>query len=69
MMNLYTKLSEAQLYGFFHAKQGFNLRSLIEAMDLKPKEWEEIKAKYPKTVPQKYWHEIDKLILENQVFD
>lgn len=32
-----------QLTGFFHAKRGFNLTSLIESMGMTEKEWKQIR--------------------------
>lgn len=37
-------MAEAQLRGFLHGKQGFNVESLVEAMALELSEWEELKA-------------------------
>ena len=36
-------LSEQQILGYVHAKRGFCLTSLVEAMALKKVEWETIK--------------------------
>jgi hypothetical protein len=38
--------AEQQLLGFTHAKQGYDLISLISSMGLKKDEWENLKANY-----------------------
>ena len=35
--------AEQQLTGFFHAKRGYNLTSLIESMGMTEKEWKQIR--------------------------
>lgn len=39
-MSKQTDLAEAQLLGYKHGKQGYYLKSLVEAMGLTEKEWE-----------------------------
>ena len=37
-------MAEQQLLGFYHAKQGFSLRDLVESMGLEKSEWKEMKV-------------------------
>ena len=42
-MENFTRLAGAQLIGFAHAKQGYDIESLVRSMGLQPEEWEELK--------------------------
>ena len=42
-METFTRLAQAQLIGFAHAKQGYDLKSLVRSMGLHPDEWVKLK--------------------------
>ena len=58
------QLAEAQLLGFAHSQQGFDLASLLSAMALKKEEWVRIKEA-TNMVPDKMKQEIDEWIKRN----
>ncbi len=39
-------LAEAQLLGYAHCRDGYNLAALVDAMGLTPAEWQELQDKY-----------------------
>ena len=39
-------LAEAQLLGYAHRRDGYDLAALVDAMGLKPAEWQELQDKY-----------------------
>ncbi len=58
--------AEAQLLGFYHAKQGYDVISLIESMGLSSNEWEAIKTKYdPVYINTENRDEIDAYFAKN----
>lgn len=60
------ELAEQQLVGYFHAKQGYSLRDLIESMGLGKEEWQKLKSKYPLDYIEKDdIDEIDEIVDEN----
>jgi len=59
--------AEQQLLGYAHAKRGFDLISLVEAMALKKNEWETIKEDYGLSyLNEKEIKEIDNHFKEEQ---
>ena len=56
--NLELIKAEQQLTGFAHAAQGFDVISLVKAMGLYAKEWDQLKADIP-WLPEKIVNEID----------
>ncbi len=53
-----TVKAEQQITGFYHAAQGFDIVSLVQAMGLKSEEWHRLKISMP-WLGEKFVREID----------
>jgi hypothetical protein len=60
------EMAEQQLLGFAHAKQGFSVADLVDAMGLSEDEWNELHKQGQTHVNESDWNEVENYFAERR---